>query len=96
MDTGKSTGSSSIEFQHGLYLDQAKLANLEQEQGEIKDQLAQVIQTLQELVIIQTQNQPQPQARARAPYRHEVVESESEASSQDESLEYDSEEEEQP
>ena len=51
METGKTSSNSSIEFQHGMYLDQAKLLNLEQEQNEIKDQLAQVIQTLQQLVI---------------------------------------------
>ena len=51
METGKTFGSSSIEFQRGLSLDQAKLVNLERAQGEIKDQLTQVVQTLQQLVI---------------------------------------------
>ena len=40
METGKTFGSSSIEFQRGMALDQAKIINLEHEQGEIKDQLA--------------------------------------------------------
>ena len=70
METGKSIGSNSIEFQWGLSLDQAKLVNLEQEQGEIKFQLSQIVQTLQQLVI--AQNQPQPQARGCAACRHEV------------------------
>ena len=46
MEIGKNTGSSSIEFQWGLSLDQARLVSLEQEQGEIKGQFAQVVQTL--------------------------------------------------
>ena len=50
METGKSTGSSSIEFKQALSLEQAKLVSLEREQGEIKGQLAQVVQTLQQLV----------------------------------------------
>ena len=69
---------------------------LEHEQKEIKGQLAQVVQTLQQLVITQAQNQPQPQAIAHAPCRHEVVESKTEPSSQDEESEDQSEEEEQP
>ena len=64
-------------------MDQTKIVNLEQEQGEIKDQLAQIVKTLQQLVLIQNQNQSQPQAKARAPRRREVVESKSEPSSQD-------------
>ena len=64
-----------------MSLDQAKIVNLEQEQGKIKDQLAQIVQTLQQLVVIQNQNQPQPQARTLAPRRREVVEYESEPSS---------------
>ena len=50
METSKTSGSSSIEFQHGMSLDQAKIVNMEQEQGEIKDQLVQIVQTLQQLV----------------------------------------------
>ena len=96
IETSKSTDSSLIEFQWGLSLDQAKLVNLVCDQGEIKGQLAQVIKTLQQLVIAQTQNQPQPQARVCAAHRHEVVESEIEPSSQDEESEDQSEEEEQP
>ena len=94
MKTGKSTGSSLIESQWSLSLDQAKLVSLKREQGEIKGQLAQDVQTLQQLVIAQTQNQPQPQAKVRAAHRREVVESETEHSSQDEESEGQSEEEE--
>ena len=43
--------------------------------------MAQIIQTLLQLVVIQNQNQPQ-QAKKCAPRRCKVVESESEASSQ--------------
>ena len=59
METGKTTGSNSIEFEKGMSLDQAKLVNLERGQGEIKGQLSQIVQTLQQLVIAQNQNQPQ-------------------------------------
>ena len=47
-----------MEFQRGLLLDQEKIVNHECEQGDIKDQLAQIIETLQQLVVIQNQNQP--------------------------------------
>ena len=98
METSKSTGNSLIEFQHGLSLDEAKLVNLERKHGKIKGHLAQVVQTLQQLVIAQTQtqNQPQPQARVHAPRRREVVEYEAEPSSQDEESEDQNEEEKQP
>ena len=99
METGKSIGSSLIEFQRGLSLDQAKLVSLEREQGQIKGQLVQVVQTLQQLVIAQNQNQnqnqPRPQSRVRAARRREVVESKTEPSSQDEESDDQSEEEEQ-
>ena len=52
--------------------------------------MAQIVQTLLQLVVIQNQNQPQQQARERAPRRREVVESESEPYSQDEALEEES------
>ena len=50
MDARKFFGSSSMEFQCGLSLEQEKIVNLEQEQGEIKNQLVQIIKTLQQLV----------------------------------------------
>ena len=54
MDAEKRFGSSSMEFQRGLSLEQAKIVNLEREQGEIKDELG--VQTLQQLVVNQSQN----------------------------------------
>ena len=81
IETCKSINSSSIEFQLGLSLDQAKLVSLEREQGKIKGQWAQVVQTLQQLVITQNQNQTQPQARVCEARRREVVESKTEPSS---------------
>ena len=79
-----------------MSLDQAKIMNLEREQGEIKDQFVQIFQTLQPLVVIQNQNQPQQVNERGGAHRREVVVSESEASSQYEALEEESEEEEQP
>ena len=52
MDARKIFGSSSMELQCVLSLEQEKIVNLEQEQGEIKNQLVQIIKTLQQLVWI--------------------------------------------